>query len=73
MADGLTTGTLHDMATKARVERSMMTKTTCQLLEMQTEEWKDAYPESLASSLANSLIVREVRDDCWDRRDGWSG
>ena len=62
---------------KARVDRSIITKTTCQLLEMQTEHQtehrEEAYPESLASSLADSLIVRVIGDDCWDRRDGWSG
>ena len=59
---------------KARVDRSMMTKTTCQMSEMQTaDDREEAYPESLTSSLTNSLIVREIGDDCWDRRDGWSG
>jgi hypothetical protein len=38
---GLTTGTLHDMATNARVDRVMRTKTTCQLLEMQTEQKRE--------------------------------
>lgn len=68
-ADELTTGTLHDMAIKARVDRSMMAKTTCQWLDMQTEDLDKAYPECLASSVANSLIARDVWDDCWDRRD----
>ena len=63
-----TTGTLHASPMNAKVDRSMMTKTTCQMSDMPTEAGSGTYPKGLLSRVAYSLVHIVVAGD-----DGWHG
>jgi hypothetical protein len=65
----LTTGVLNAIQMKARVERSMMTKTTCWTSALyQADDGRIAYPEGLSSSLTN-LLPFDAGSDGWERLD----
>lgn len=65
----LTTGVLNAIQMKAKVERSMMTKTTCWTSALyQADDGRIAYPEGLGSSLTN-LLPFDAGSDGWERLD----